>query len=445
MTISISKSQIPGYLTSGQLYSTLTSDESFEIDSVMFKETIIINNTSDLYDYIKILDFWLVDDIPKKMSEFIASKKDWDEFLPDEFYFWLFANKSKLILYYFPMITRNEVMIIVHSNDDNLCSRMAKHGYLNALRCAHISGYLWDSNVIRFSMIHGQLDCLKFAIENGCPNKCDHINFKKMINTICKLGHLSILEYAYENVHLFNVIINHEYYYDFDYDMSNDKNDDCDYWNMVTFNASINGHIPILKFAISKNFKISISNDVIFNGHVEYLKLSLEYFSSLGSVNNGQLLTKYCLYDSFNQTKIDINNINNIVEKIEMIKFLYEINCVLPPELGLVAIIKNKLEVLSFVCFNIKFNRNYVYKLYIEAIAQNNLEAIKIIYQSGIDFAKGIYYNAACKGNLDIIKYLHINGCKLDLYTCEGAAEHGHFEILNFFHMNGCSCDYHIS
>jgi hypothetical protein len=186
--------------------------------------------------------------------------------MPDLFYFWLFANKSELIQY-FTHDLYNEVYIIVHSTDDNLCSEIAKYGSVNALKCARIAGYVWnseESNVIINSMIHGHIDCLIFAIENDCSMVFSHIQFKKTINIICEKGYLSILNYVYKNMDLFTIIIDDEYYdiSDEDYNQKEQeeieimKINDCDYWNEVALSSSKNGHIPILQFAIDERLKI---------------------------------------------------------------------------------------------------------------------------------------------------------------------------------------------
>jgi len=441
MELELTKDQVPKYLY-GNLYQTLSSNGSFPINQELFEETIVINNIKDLYKYIKILDYWGVNQIPEEIGEWIASNKIWDETLTDEFYFWLFEQKEELKKFYTIVLIYDEVSCIACSTDDNLCSRMAKFGYHNALRCAHSAKYLWDKDIINISMINGNLECLKFVIENGCYNMFDQKEFKKIINTISQYGHVSVLKYIYENMHLFNVYVDEKYYEIFVNDdelynfyeveeMEKQRMNDINYWNGVTFHASINGHTSILDFAYSKGLLILISKNCIINGHLEYLTLACNY----GYIPNSNIILD-CLQD---ETKI-----KSIIKNFEIIKYLHLKDCILPIKLVFDSL-SIDIEVFRFLCSNaLIYNPDTLSKLYIDAVKKNSLEAIKIIYDSKKSFTDGIYYASARKGNLDIIKFLFSQGCLWDKNTCEGAVENGHLSILVFAHENGCPWDFSV-
>jgi hypothetical protein len=76
--ISIRKSKIPKYLQNSEYYKSIQSEDLFELDEEHYREEIIINSFEDLIIYIRILDFWLVNEIPY------------------EFYDWVFKNKDKI-------------------------------------------------------------------------------------------------------------------------------------------------------------------------------------------------------------------------------------------------------------------------------------------------------------------------------------------------------------
>ena len=443
MEITLTKAQIPKHLY-GDLYQTLSSNESFQINQELFEETIIIINIKDLYKYIKILDYWGVNQIPKEIGEWIAQNKIWDEIFTDEFYFWLFIHKEELRQFYSLEFVYDGVSSIVYSNDDDLCSRMAQFGYHNALRCAHSAKYLWNKDIINISIINGNLECLKFVIENGCHNIFDQIEFKKIINTISQNGHVSVLKYVYENMHLFNVYVDEKYYEIFvnedeeeDYDeyfefekMEKQRMNDLNYWNGVTFHASLNGHTSILNFAYSKGLLILISKNCIINGHLEYLTLACNY----GYRPNSDIILD-CLQD---ETKI-----KSIIKNFEIVKYLHNKGCILPTKLAFESL-SIDIEVFRFLCSNALFSPDTLSKLYIEAVKRNSLEAIKIIYDSKKVFTHGIYHASARKGNLDIIKFLFSQGCVWDKNTCEGAVENGHLSVLVFAHENGCPWDFSV-
>ena len=76
----LNKNEIPNYLKNSELYDNIVSkdDELFDIPREYYKKEIIINTFDDFINYIRILDYWLVNKIP------------------DEIYKWVFDNKDKI-------------------------------------------------------------------------------------------------------------------------------------------------------------------------------------------------------------------------------------------------------------------------------------------------------------------------------------------------------------
>ncbi len=56
------------------------------------------------------------------------------------------------------------------------CLFAASHGHLDILKYAHELGYFWDQQTIYVAAKQMKIDCLQYAIENGCPqtNLCQN-------------------------------------------------------------------------------------------------------------------------------------------------------------------------------------------------------------------------------------------------------------------------------
>ena len=68
-----------------------------------------------------------------------------------------------------------ECLKYAHENgcpwDEETCASAAEKGKLECLKYAHENGCPWDEDTCEFAAAKGDLECLKYACENGCP--CD--------------------------------------------------------------------------------------------------------------------------------------------------------------------------------------------------------------------------------------------------------------------------------
>jgi hypothetical protein len=70
-----------------------------------------------------------------------------------------------------------------------------KNGNLECLKYAHENGCPWDEYTCNYAVESEHLECLKYAYENGCP--CD----KEKIYILAKENnHLDCLEYINDNI-----------------------------------------------------------------------------------------------------------------------------------------------------------------------------------------------------------------------------------------------------
>ena len=50
-----------------------------------------------------------------------------------------------------------------------MCHRAAIHGRFKMLKFMHTHGWSWDERTTYTAAVKGHLDCLKYAVEHGCP------------------------------------------------------------------------------------------------------------------------------------------------------------------------------------------------------------------------------------------------------------------------------------
>lgn len=104
--------------------------------------------------------------------------------------------------------------------DKSTTAFFAMHGCLDCLIFAHEQGYPWDEKTCELAAREGKLDCLKYAHENGCPWN------EYIFELATSSGHLECMKYVYEQ------------------DPTLIK--DCRTWACST--AALNGHLDCLKF-----------------------------------------------------------------------------------------------------------------------------------------------------------------------------------------------------
>ncbi|AVK75044.1 hypothetical protein pqer_cds_622 [Pandoravirus quercus] len=56
-------------------------------------------------------------------------------------------------------------------NEQTLCAAIASSGSLDLLQRAHERGWAWDTATTFGAALGGRVDCLRYAVENGCPLK----------------------------------------------------------------------------------------------------------------------------------------------------------------------------------------------------------------------------------------------------------------------------------
>jgi hypothetical protein len=72
-------------------------------------------------------------------------------------------------------------------------AKNANNRNLECLRYAHENGCPWNARTCTFAAISGNIDCLKYAHENNCPWN------EETTNAAAEFGNVDCLKYAIEN------------------------------------------------------------------------------------------------------------------------------------------------------------------------------------------------------------------------------------------------------
>ena len=299
MTISLTLNDIPEFLKDSELCKNIESVESFDIPIELFRKELIINTFQDLIDYIKIFDYWMINNTPYK------------------FYDWVFKNKDKIIMDLlndqFPMNDLiNQIKIIIDTTNYNICYIAAKNNFLTLLKYAHKNNYFWDEWTCIYASDNGHLDCLKYAHENGCP----------WYNKICHTKHLDCLKYAHTNgcdldADTCSYFAKYGYLDCLKYAHENG----CEWDEWTCLKAAENGHLDCLKYAYENGcewdeYTCSYAAE---HGHLDCLKYAHENgckwdtWTCLNASENGHLeCLKYAYENKCHwQTDDDYYNIVN--------------------------------------------------------------------------------------------------------------------------------------
>jgi len=208
MTITLTINDIPNYLKDSELYKNIESDDSFKVPEQYFKKELVINTFNDFVLYLAIFDYWMLGKYPNEIYIFIINNKDKIniDLLKEQFPMNEFINKIKTIIEtpddeiceYFSSVGNLDCLKYCHENGcpwyEDTCSSAAKNGHFECLKYAHENDCSWCEETCSSAVSNGHLKCLKYAHENDCELLADNLCSIAALN-----GHLECLKYAYEN------------------------------------------------------------------------------------------------------------------------------------------------------------------------------------------------------------------------------------------------------
>ena len=158
------------------------------------------------------------------------------------------------------------------------CAEAAKAGDLQLLKQLREEGKEWNKGTTAYSAIHGHLDCLKYAIENGCDYERGFMCIYAAGN-----GHLDCLTYLYNhggfewNAETCRLASHHGHLECLKYMHENG----CE-WDIDTVNyAAQSGHTDCIQYAIQNGCEWNESSvhNSLYIGHINTFKYFYQEWS----------------------------------------------------------------------------------------------------------------------------------------------------------------------
>lgn len=206
---------IPEYLRSGEFFHSLDVQPNSEltIPPECFYPDPRTLTSVDLEHLLKTLRFWIVDQIPPELIDFLIENNynlhTWDIVSHYEIDMPVLTvvrsviNAQDRIAEAF-LLGSLQIVKYLHERlgeniDNKAAETAAQHGHLICLKYAHEHGAYWDSKTTIAAANHGQLECLKYALSNGCPwtfrNGTEDVFY--LCACAARGGHLECLKYAH--------------------------------------------------------------------------------------------------------------------------------------------------------------------------------------------------------------------------------------------------------
>lgn len=253
----------------------------------------------------------------------------------------------------------NEVRKLQEFNfieDDCLCYWAGRNGHLKYLKYCYLNNYKWNEHLIDCIVESGSLECLMYAIENGCPY---YKNYHHVYNAKCNL---KCLEYLLEK--------------------------GCHWDASVTYSYTINGNLELLEYAVNNGCQLhwNLIEVAARTGHIKII----EWLEQKGYTVNEDTIV-------------------SAVEggQLECVKYLHRRGCSLSVDAIYKAISFN-----YFNCFEYLLDNGCPFNDVVTiAVRHNRLKFLKYLHQHGYNWSIHTTNEAISHGNLKCLKYLVDNGC----------------------------------
>ncbi len=185
MMIAVRKASLPAYLRASQFAQSWSdSDEQVHIDSILLKMDESVNEQPQLAHLLNTLQFWIVDELPMTIVDFIA-KGNFDEtsllLQPYESTLPFVSSLLKIfsadLEYRWAAALRCDCLVCVkyflecnlHPRWDYSCSTAAEAGSIKCLQYLHSRGWPWNAGTCLLAAKNGHLECLKYLHQQYCP------------------------------------------------------------------------------------------------------------------------------------------------------------------------------------------------------------------------------------------------------------------------------------
>lgn len=404
-TIQIKFSDIPSYLHSGDLYRSLDSTDSegiIEVPRDCFHpdENEAAVHLCEICQQLKVMDFWMLDEIPVCVLNFCANHKVevWKDALND-----LSLSISKLVPHLIDAYSdlnghKNFLLsdlqrskrweLILHTTSIThvpiAVSQSAVKGDLRLLKHLHNKGYAWDKNTCKLVSMGGHLECLMYSRENGCTWNSE------VYVAASRNGHLHCIQYAFEQ--------------------------GLEWHPDTCSQAALGGHLDCLRFAHENGcpWDSNVYVSAAQQGHLQCLKYAhnqgLEWIFAVctSSAKGGHLA---CL------------------------QFAHQNGCPWNSSTTEAAAQEGHAKCLHYAlmqgCPVTQTACNMACK-------NGHILCLHVLHQLNVPWDETTSCHAAECSSADCLRYLHHSGCPWDFTTSSHAAKKGNLTTLKYAMENGC-------
>lgn len=479
MEIELSPDNIPNFLKSSDLYKNFDfseEDNVFRVPTKYIKYDTKVNSIEDLINLIHVIRFWLIEDIPDELYDFVMKNDDLDySYILEEF------DNMKLV-------TEIKILTKIVIQIDTII----KFGCINFLKYFHRKFYTFNENSIYSAIDSKQFEIFEYLINSGCKvnalcikrvcqdedsrylkmviDKCRKILLKIPKSESCEFWSLQI---ATKSGKLENMKLLHQI--GFEKDIS------------ICQIAACYGFLECLKFAHKNGYPWdnSICSIAIENYNLNCLKYAHENGCDFDSnyisraVGNLEMLK----YIHANGGQFDIRFIDNCLKlggskygnyhlALPSFKYAHENNFPIDPtsfSIKVFGIFKNQnYEFIKYLiennfeypekslwhcCYLAKSDNIDFYNFAISKCSRDkgiilsvlkekkNRDFLNFIIEHDCELDEEVFASAVYFGEINLLKYLYEKGCPWDEQTSLNAVKLGNLQYLKYAIENGCPCN----
>jgi hypothetical protein len=491
MTTSVDLASIPSFLKASRLYASLNVEEegSIEVPVHCYIDSEEISSTEDFDRLLSTLRYWQVDTLPAFVLTFCMRSNEhceichimqiYENEVPHVKELRGLVEKDNLLSgqagVFAASIGLLECLVFMQENGYPLttaaCDVAALHGHLNCLKflidhgvtsssccfSAAKGGHLdvihylrcivspWDEKVSAVCAQMGHLECLTYALENGCPRERTQI-----IDVAAKSGQFECLEYLHREVgcpitattcaaaatggYLNILLYAHQA---------------GATWNASACQAAAaGGHLHCLTFLHQSGclWDWHTCEAAAFRGHLSCLEYAHERgcawtdAATISAARNGQLaVLQYALAHNCPVSTLALTAACRFGH-VDCVALLHEAGLPLTPSDCDAALCNSHLPVLRYLhehgC------AWGVYKPGERSVGVRNnaevLECMRYAHDHGCAWDARFVERAAHLGCLETLQYAHRGGCPWDKRACQTALVFKNFDCLKYLIEQGC-------
>lgn len=399
--ISVRKEQVPEYLKSSTLFeNAFQEDDSSCIDvpTDCFKRSPEVHCEADLILLLRTVRFWLIPEYAESSSDLYAFVLAHKECL---------SRAKAAFSQEFPFLHKLAVAM-KRLEGSTLMGNAAKVGLMSLVQYLRSTGHSWDAGPMHhFTSLaaqYGQVNCLQYAVENGCILRGDECAIA------AKAGNAGCLKYAHEQGGQITAR-------------------DCEF-------AVKGGHLACVKYMIACSTQGTINEksstwlcDVAARlGHLHVL----QYLHSIG-----------CPTATLTMSHAVLSN------HIECLKFLHNSGCAFGPTVLYSAVHSGSIDCVKYLhqhgCpwgaetlhlwqlrggLNVRMDATFP--------GQDRLGTFTYAAKNGCTVDPQSFVLAAFHGLTGFVKYLCRKGVVWDAAAVDMAARYNHVACLKYILNHGC-------